>query len=233
MEYYRRVVMKDHDMNYGRTGTFEPKQEVPDSVYVERMIRILSAAPCLGVPPDPSNILGHLYLGTSANAENLAQLKANRITYLLNCAGTGSNANFKRVRDLYPPESGIMGYQELILEDTESANARHHFERAHAFIEHARDQHGNVLIYCNGVSRSGAVTISYLMKRGRPLLQATKIVKEKRRCALTNESFMCQLVEYARDINCLDPDVEYVRAPKYFRPINRYRINSAHLPTFV
>ena len=52
--------------------------------------------------------LFQVYLGTSANAENLALLKQWHIQYLLNCDG-GSYIRFRRLRERYGAESGVLG----------------------------------------------------------------------------------------------------------------------------
>lgn len=193
------------------------------------MKQILSAVPCYGVPPEPSLISTGVYLGTSADAENLALLKAWKITYLLNCDG-GSYIRFKRLREKYGPTSGVQGYEELPIEDFEGADVRSYFDRAHGFVNFARARNARVLIYCPGVSRGGAIAISYLLSLGHPLLEATKLIKEKRRVVLSNDSFIQQLITYARERALLEGEVCHVAAQKYYTPLNSYRIKTAHLP---
>ena len=43
------------------------------------------------------------------------------------------------------------------------------------FIDYARSNNGKVLVHCPGVSRSGAIAISYLVRNGTPLLEATQV----------------------------------------------------------
>jgi len=200
-----------------------------DDVYAEKMKQILSAVPCYGVPPEPSVISTGVYLGSSADAENLAMLKAWKITYLLNCDG-GSYIRFKRLREKYGPQSGVQGYEELPIEDFEGADVRSYFDRAHGFINFARARNARVLIYCPGVSRSGAIAISYLLSLGQPLLEATKQIKEKRRVVLSNDGYIQQLIMYARERALLEGDVCHLNTPKYYTPLNSYRIKTAHLP---
>jgi len=220
----------DNDLD-GPVGTRRARDS--DGVYVDKMAKILGASPNIGVPPEPTCISGSVFLGTSADAENLAMMKALRITYVLNCAGGVGVYSYKRVKDLYGPDTGIQGYEELYADDSENYDIRSCMDRAHAFIDHARSKNARVLIQCPGVSRSGAIAISWLIREGTPLLAATKMVKDKRRNALANTGFMRQLVAYARAKNQLDYDPTSVRAPTYHRVLHKARIMSAHLPLWV
>ena len=58
-----------------------------DGVYLEKLQNIFSGSLYVGVPYEPTHILGNVYLGTQANAENLDTLKRFKIKYVLNCAG--------------------------------------------------------------------------------------------------------------------------------------------------
>ena len=100
------------------------------------------------------------------------------------------------------------------------------------FLPTCSKRGGRVLIYCPGVSRSGAIAISYLINNGMNLLAATRLVKEKRRVVLTNWAFMRQLIEYARGTGHLEKDVKGIRTQNYFSPLNHYRIKSSHLPSY-
>ena len=177
-------------------------------------------------------MISTVYLGTTANAENIPLLKSMGITYILNCAG-GHPLGVRRNRQKYPPESGVKGYEELAIQEWEDESVSSWFDRAHTFIDFARTRGGKVLIHCPGVSRSGAIAISYLCRNGLLLLEATKKLKDQRRCVLSHEGFVRQLVVWARDRGYLDTDAHAVRAPRYMRKIDMYRINSAHMPMFL
>lgn len=123
-----------------------------------------------------------------------------------------------------------MGYEELCIDDDDHFNIRDYFERAHAFIDYARARNSRVLICCPGVSRSGAIAISYLVANGHTLLQAVKDVKDCRRVALCNTNFMKQLIRYSRDRGMLDWDVDSVGGDRMGRRFYRYRINAASIP---
>ena len=228
--YYKQMILSYDDSAYdARSGVLSPK----DDEYIDKMRAILSAHPILGVPREPTAISGGVYVGSTANAENMPLLKSLHISYILNCAGDKMSMKYRRVRQFYTPESGIQGYEELPIQDSEFADVRSFFDRAHAFIDYARAHGGKVLIHCPGVSRSGAVAISYLVRNGTPLLEATQVLKQRRRCALSNEGFMKQLVQYAQARGMLEVNPHRVAAPRYYRPMNSYRIRSAHLPLFV
>jgi len=227
IQIYRR--MADAPRMYSYKELDAPAELPNDDFYVNKMQDILTGVPCVGVPPEPSMIEHGVYLGTSANAENLALLKQWKIQYLLNCDG-GSYIRFRRLRERYGAESGVLGYEEIPVEDTEHFNIRQYFEKVQAYIAHAKGRGGRVLIYCPGVSRSGAVALAYMINTGQSLLQATRSLKEKRRVVLGNTNFMHQLVSYARDRSQLDSDVRGVRTQNFFAPINSYRVKTAHLP---
>ena len=58
---------------------------------------------------------------------------------------------------------------------------------------------------------SNAIAIGYLVsKRGGSLLEAARIVKDRRKGALFNRSFMKQLAVYARDREQLEHKVPYL-----------------------
>lgn len=225
MDYYKRMLVDPAPVY----------ENYPDEdVYVDKMQKILSAYPCIGVPREPTLIMGCVYVGSTANSENIPLLKSLGITHILNCATSGL-IRHRRVQDYYPPETGILGYEELPLEDNDYCDIRAFFERAMGFIKHVASRNGRVLIHCPAVSRSGAIAIAFLLNSGFPLLEATKLLKDKRRVALCNTHFMRQLVRYARDRGMLESgnEVETVRAPVYHRRLNHHRIYTAHLPLYV
>jgi len=202
--------------------------EEDDEVYVNKIRDILSAYPCMGVPGHPSMISPNVYLGSSVNAENIDRLKKMGINFILNCDG-GRYIQFRRLRDKYAAEESIKSYQELPCEDREDFDLYPAIQKACGFIDYALKCNGGVLIYCPGVSRSGAIALSYLLHRGVPLLEATTRLKDLRRVVLTNVGFMTQLVDYARQRGLLESS-DAVSSPNFFSPTNRYRLKYSHLP---
>ena len=58
---------------------------------------------------------------------------------------------------------GKIQYKTIKIEDTEEENILDHFEATNRFIDKARET-GKVLVHCmQGVSRSAAFTMAYLM----------------------------------------------------------------------
>jgi len=218
MEVYRRMILAPQ-INYDSYGS-------SDDEYAQRMEKILSAYPTIGVPREPSMIATNVYIGTNANAENTKLLRSLGIKYLLNVDG-GSYVRFKRYRDLYEPDTQIIGYDEIPAEDREDFNIRAFFEKAIAYIDYCRGRGGKVLIFDPGVSRAGALGIAYLINSGLTLLDATRVLKQHRRVALCNVGFMRQLVSFAREKGMLDHDLtETSKAPMYDSAINKYRIRT-------
>ena len=200
-----------------------------DEAYVDQMRAILGAS-AVGVPPKPTLVYTNVFVGTTANAENMALLKAAGITHILNCGVTPTSLHFRNVRRVYGDAGVIRGYEGLYIEDSEDYDLTPWLRKAYHFIERARSQAGNVLICSPGVSRSGAVAIGYMLQRGVTLLRATRTVKEERRTALCNVGFMRTLVRFARALNMLDSTTELkaLKTPAYGKrrddKFNIYRV---------
>ena len=87
------------------------------------------------------------------------------------------------------------------------------------------------MLYSEGVSRSGALMLAYMLYRGTFLLEAAKLLKDSRRTALCNLNFMRQLVTYAAELGYLDPSLENIKAPSSIgRPLDRHRVITSYLP---
>lgn len=201
---------------------------ISDEVYLKKMENILAGTQFIGVPPEPTLIFNNVYLGTQVQAENLDLLRRLKIKFVFNCAGLPESNQLRASRAARYKGTGIE-YGEIPADDVEGYPIIRDFGSAHAFIESAHYK-GRVLIHCTGVSRSGAIALGFLIRMGRRLLEATQDLKNSRRVVICNFSFMKQIVEFARIQGMLDPEPENVRAPNYYRRLNRRRINSAHLP---
>jgi hypothetical protein len=102
---------------------------VPDNVYVEKLQAILGPEfPAVPVPLEPTPLIGVIYLGTSANADNKKLLKSLGIRHLLNCAGT-TITDFRRKSKKMTSSSSIKSYEEIYAEDTEDYEIRSHFDQ--------------------------------------------------------------------------------------------------------
>lgn len=220
MAYFRSYqILESHDR------TSEIGRVDDDEYYLEKMQRILSGPPYLGVPFDPTPVLPNVYLGSQANAENLDCIKRMKFKYVLNVAGLPTTLRQARARR-YPPE---VTYMELPVDEQEGFNISPYFNDAHNFIARGATR-GRVLVHCTGASRSGAIMVGYMLSQGIPLLRATRELKNDRRNVCTNVGFMKALIQLAKTRGLLDGEPEKVRAPRYGRRIDRPRINSAHLP---
>ncbi len=197
-----------------------------DENIIEKMDNILTGPPYLGVPREPTCICSNVYVGTSVNGENITMLKRQRFTHVLNVDGFPLGLASKR-RAAFK-NSGIV-YEELPIDDNHNFDIWPYFHPAHMFIDSGR-YIGKVLIVDSGVNRSGAIALSYMIKAGKCLLAATRILKDDRRVVLHHRYFMKRLVAYARGHGMLDPTLEHVKDPRtYGRAIDKYRIRSIHL----
>lgn len=176
---------------------------ISEDRYVELMREILLAEPYRGVCTEPTRLLDHVYIGSQSNAESLRLLRQLRITYVLNCAGYKGP---RPVPNASPYEGLGIDYYEFQAEDTDSYDICRHFPEAFRYIDRVKRQGGTVLVHCAlGINRSAAVCLGYLMTSSKiPLLQATRILKDKRRIALANRGFQRQLVRFARSRGLLD-----------------------------
>merc|ERR1712176_580699 len=75
-----------------------------------------------------------------------------------------------------------------------------HLHEVEAFILSQKALHRKVLVHCfAGINRSGAICAAYLMRQeGLSLMQAVRLMIEKRGFVLANSGFVYQLVVLAR-----------------------------------
>lgn len=175
--------------------------------HVECMREILVAPPNRGIPEEPSLLLPHVYIGGQSHAESLKILQKCGITHVLNCAG------YKGPRptpNASPYEGVGIDYLEFQAEDVEDYDITQHFAEAFKYLDNVKRKHGNALVHCAlGINRSAAVCLAYIMHcEGKTLFDATRIIKKKRKVALTNKGFQVQLVKFAKSIGQLDDYAE-------------------------
>lgn len=91
-------------------------------------------------------------------------------------------------------------------EDNDRYNISQHFSEAFNYLNVVKRRGGVALVHCAlGINRSAAVCLAYMMvDRQLPLLEATRLLKNKRRILLSNKAFQRQLVIFARSRNLLD-----------------------------
>lgn len=170
-----------------------------DAVYQDRLSSILCEIPNYR-RRGPTLLLPHLFIGNYRDAGDHDYLRAEGITHVLNCA-----AYRQSDQNPYPEESGVSHYMQFHASDDWEYDILQHFDDSQAFIDHARLSGGRVLVHCAlGVNRSGAICAAYIMLHNRmDLLQAARMLKEKRGRILTNRGFQQRIVNFARIHGCL------------------------------
>ncbi|KAA1473558.1 DSPc-domain-containing protein [Dentipellis sp. KUC8613] len=137
-------------------------------------------------PPTPAT--GALYLGAVTAVLDPSLLAEHHIQHLVQVLD---------VPWLPAPPPGLTAYRMDIL-DLESVDLRPHLDGAVADIDAALRAGRNVLVHCQqGVSRSPAVVIAYLIrKRGMGYEAAAALVRQRRPCVKPNAGFVRCLKEW-------------------------------------
>lgn len=99
-------------------------------------------------------LIAGLYIGTASQAENLELLEKLGISHVLNCAGMPSRRVQRQERYV------AQEYEEITPANGETVDIDYYFQKAHTFIDRARNVGGRVLVYCPDVDRSGAVAMA-------------------------------------------------------------------------
>lgn len=152
-----------------------------------------------------SQITPNMFLGSQTIAMDKDELQRNGVTHILNCAGA--------VCDNYHPNT--FQYKTLYLGDGYQEDINCMFYEVIEFIDNAIKDNGKVFVHCQqGVSRSSAMLISYLMWRDRTDYNTTHLaVKAKRGVSNPNTGFMWQLVAWWKRLTKVDTK------PKLYRII--------------
>lgn len=150
---------------------------------------MFEADPSVSYSQLPSKITDHIYLGGFLCSEYEHNLKELGITHILVASST---------LEIHFPEK--FEYLRLNLVDDDEENIIQYFEKVYEFLENCFAYGGKALIHCAaGVSRSGACTISYLIKKNKMTTEeALKFVKKGRKCVDPNKGFMIQLKKWEK-----------------------------------
>ncbi|KAK7312034.1 hypothetical protein RJT34_10582 [Clitoria ternatea] len=142
-----------------------------------------------------SKIAEHIYLGSDTVAKNHELLKQNGITHVLNCVGFVCPEYFK----------SDFVYKTLWLQDSPSEDITSILYDVFDYFEDVREQGGRVLVHCcQGVSRSTALVIAYLMWReGQSFESAFQFVKTARAVTNPNLGFACQLLQCQKRVHAM------------------------------
>ncbi|RYG65467.1 dual specificity protein phosphatase family protein [archaeon] len=152
---------------------------------------------------------GFLYLGDYCNATDEHQLKALRITHVLDATNTFmSEAICTRLGLIYLP---------IEVWDVETADIKQHFALSNAFIRNAQEKNPNakVLVHCRaGWSRSPSLVLAYMLAHcSLGLVEAAQRVVRERPMVCPNEGFRTQLIDFEREVStgpphtrCSSPD---------------------------
>ena len=132
-------------------------------------------------------ITDEIYQGSEIAAANLKNLTNAGITHII-VVGSGLSINFPDKFD----------YFQIEINDVETENIYEHFQSAYNFIEKVIECKGKVFIHCKaGISRSSAITCSYLIKKYKiKYAEALKILRKGRQEASPNSGFIIQLLKW-------------------------------------
>jgi len=145
--------------------------------------------------PRPNKVKEKLFIGCQDSAHNLYNLKANKISHILDL--TGSKPRFPNHFIYYTIEK---------LDDAPNQDLLSRLPECIKFIEEAIDQGTGILIHCAaGVSRSCSVVVAFLMRKENISVEdALEIVRTARPVVRPNCGFMKQLFMFQRMKYCLD-----------------------------
>ncbi|XP_057431796.1 protein-tyrosine-phosphatase MKP1-like isoform X2 [Lotus japonicus] len=142
-----------------------------------------------------SRIADHVYLGSDTVAKNHQLLRQNGITHVLNCVGFVCPEYFK----------SDFVYKTLWLHDSPTEDITSILYDVFDYFEDVREQGGRVLVHCcQGISRSTALVIAYLMwRKGQSFEDAFQFVKSARAVTNPNMGFACQLLQCQKRVHAM------------------------------
>eukprot|EP00039_Didymoeca_costata_P025095 m.12316 g.12316 ORF g.12316 m.12316 type:complete len:280 (+) comp4634_c0_seq1:262-1101(+) len=147
-----------------------------------------------GMRREMQEIIPNVFLGPYACAKKakFQYLKDHGITHIV-CAREVQEAFF--VKANFPDD---FRYLVLDLRDGSTESIIPHFPRVRDFLDAALAAGGRVLLHGNaGISRSGALLVSYMMDKFHlPYTEALRLIQLRRFCVSPNEGFQAQLQEY-------------------------------------
>lgn len=137
-----------------------------------------------------TQLTDYMCVGGKQVAQDLAKLKANGITHVLNCAGDICDNYFE----------GEFEYMKLYILDSPNEDLTCVLYDAYEYIDRVRRTGGRVFVHCQqGVSRSTVMCIAYLMLfENKDYTECADYVRERRGICRPNVGFMCQLLAWRK-----------------------------------
>lgn len=137
----------------------------------------------------PVSVDKWLWIGGMAEAADVDFLKSKGITHILNCAD-------ETARGWVTPAHRYLQLNAMDLEGYSMIDR--HWAEVSAFLDDALESGGKVLVHCHmGMNRSVTMALAYLFNRFRiDILSLAEFIGRNRPGALTNDTFIQQLVEW-------------------------------------
>eukprot|EP00210_Caulerpa_lentillifera_P005505 g5264.t1 len=158
----------------------------------------------------------HVYFGGEGVASRLDKMKANGITHVVNCVRLERPNYFEN----------DLKYLTLYLQDSGSEDILSVLYDVFDFIEEARETGGRVFVHCSqGVSRSAALVIAYVMWRKKQSFEVTKEqMEQQRRVVDPNLNFCTQLYYWEQ---------RFTQSQSSFLRVYRIKPQSRHDPCYL
>ncbi|CAN8072576.1 unnamed protein product [Agarophyton chilense] len=136
-----------------------------------------------------SRLKSYLYLGSKHTIRNASLIQANNITHIINLGG-----------HLYHNQHRAVKYLSLSVRDDVLERIDDFFDVCIDFITDAKQSDGACVVACTqGISRSGAIAVAYLMSMDNITVEeALRKVRKNRPIIAPNSAFLNQLCEYER-----------------------------------
>ncbi|CDW75026.1 dual specificity catalytic domain containing protein [Stylonychia lemnae] len=141
---------------------------------------------------EADHICDNLYLGSENSVLDLEYLRRNKIDRII-VAAAFCDKKFNQ-------EEHQIAYLTLEIDDSPEEDIKKYFEETHSYINQNKET--NVIVHCvSGISRSGTIVISYVMKHKNLRFQeAWEYVKSKRSIVYPNSGFQKQLLQYEQEL---------------------------------
>ncbi|KAG1702493.1 hypothetical protein DVH05_009443 [Phytophthora capsici] len=146
---------------------------------------------------------GFLYVSNLRVARDMTKLRALGITHVINCCG--ELKHYENGVELPETSDGAIDTLKLLLRDDANEDLTPFLPQVMDYMSSCRKGKGKVLVHCHqGVSRSCAFAIAYIMlDRSLSYREASALVKRQRPISSPNAAFICQLLEWEKDLEAM------------------------------